>query len=66
MLRYEVSVDFGDNALNGPPKLLEGLSELGLYLETIPSMLGLEANGQTIVKIKTIFPGPYQSGRPSV
>lgn len=55
MLEYEVSVDFGDNAVTTPPKRLKGLAELGLYLERIPSMVGYEINGKATVKIKTLY-----------
>ena len=49
---YEVTIDFGDNALQST-KRCENLTELGLYLERVPSMLGFEINGQASVSIRT-------------
>lgn len=49
---YEVTVDFGDNAVQAP-KQLETVADLGLYLERIPGMMGFEINRQVTVKIET-------------
>jgi hypothetical protein len=49
---YEVTIDFGDHALQST-KLCENLTELGLYLERVPSLIGFEINGQASVSIRT-------------
>lgn len=51
-MEYEVTVDFGDDAVQ-VPHICRSLSELGLYLERIPSMIGFELNREAAVKIKT-------------
>lgn len=49
-MEYEVTVDFGDNAVQAP-HICRSQTDLGLYLERVPSMLGFEANGVANVKI---------------
>lgn len=53
-MEYEVTIDFGDDALQ-VPHICRNLTELGLYLERVPSMLGFEATGQANVKIATKY-----------
>lgn len=50
-MEYEVTLDFGDNALHAP-KICHNLTELGLYLERIPSMIAFELHGKVTVKIE--------------
>lgn len=47
---YDVTVDFGDNAVQAP-HTVENLSQLNDYLMTIPGMIGFEMNGRCTVKI---------------
>ncbi len=54
-MEYEVHVDFGDNAVSHPPKRCANLTELALYLERIPSMVGFEINRGATVKIERIY-----------
>lgn len=49
-MQYEVTVDFGDNAVQAP-HICKNLSDLGLYLERVPSMIGFELNGSATVRI---------------
>jgi len=51
-MEYEVTLDFGDDALK-VPHICRSLSDLGLYLERVPSMFGFQATGQVNVKITT-------------
>lgn len=51
---YEVTIDFGDDALQ-VPHICKNLTDLGLYLERVPSMLGFEATGQANVKINRVY-----------
>lgn len=53
-MEYEVSVDFGDGAIQAP-HICKNLTDLGLYLERIPSMMGFELNGKADVTIKQIW-----------
>jgi hypothetical protein len=51
-MEYEVTIDFGDDAIK-VPHICKNLTDLGLYLERIPSMFGFEATGMANVKIAT-------------
>jgi len=50
-VEYEVTLDFGDNAVQAP-HICRSLTDLGLYLERVPSMLGFQINGAVTVRIK--------------
>lgn len=50
-MEYEVTIDFGDNAVQAP-HICRSLSDLGLYLERVPSLLGFELNGTATIRIK--------------
>lgn len=52
-MEYEVVIDFGDNAVC-TPKRVKNLTELGLYLERIPGMIGFEIHHEAKVKIKMV------------
>lgn len=53
-MNYEVLIDFGDDALK-VPHICRSESDLGLYLERVPSMFGFQATGTATVKINRIF-----------
>lgn len=50
-MEYEVTIDFHDNAVQAP-KTFTSLTDLGLYLERIPSMIGFEIGREATVKIQ--------------
>lgn len=58
MLVYEVSVDFHDNAVTAPPKQFTNVSDLALYLERIPGMIGLDMTGHATIEIKATTTNP--------
>jgi hypothetical protein len=47
---YEVTLDFGDNAVQ-TPHTVSNLSELNDYLMSVPGMIGFEIFGRCTVKI---------------
>lgn len=58
MLEYEVSVDFHDNAIQAPPQTFTNISDLALYLERIPGMIGLEITGEVTIHVKSTMTDP--------
>lgn len=58
-MEYEVTVDFHDNAVHAP-KVCANLTELALYLERVPSMIGFEIHGSATVSVR-----PYSQGIPA-
>jgi hypothetical protein len=61
---YEVTVDFHDDAVNAPPKRFESLTDMALYLERIPSMMGFEIHGKATVHISTKYSVKHQTPLP--
>jgi len=51
---FEVKIDFNDQSAAPNIKRVAGFSELGLYLERIPNMLGFLANDEATITIKKI------------
>lgn len=62
-MEYEVTLDFGDNAIQ-EPTTLHSLTDLGLYLERIPNMIGFEIRREVVVKIKTKYSRQRQTELP--
>lgn len=58
MLEYEVTLDFHDNAFQTPPRTFTNGSDLALYLERIPGLIGLEITGKVTVNITATMKNP--------
>lgn len=50
---YEVTVDFHDRTIP-VSKRFDTLTDLALYLERIPSMIGFEINRELSVRVRTV------------
>lgn len=63
---YEVKLDFHDNAVSGPVAF-DNLTDLALYLERVPSMIGFEINKAVTIDVKlyatarTSYPSLFDS-----
>jgi len=50
---FKVEIDFGDDTVQ-IPRIIESYSDLALYLERVPNMLGFRNNEKTQITITVI------------
>lgn len=50
---YDISLDFHDNALPHTRRVQDG-TELALYLERVPSMVGLGITGAVTINVEAV------------
>lgn len=57
-MQYEALVSFNDNAVQ-EPRRFKNLTDLALYLERVPGMIGFELRGEATVHLRITDPAKH-------